>query len=427
MRKLLFGVLGTAWFLLVFGVGMRVTFPSDAARDRVQYEVSNQTDGAMALELETVAPWRVSGVKAKGVELYTKPKPKRGRSPSDEEVVMNRVLVADSVRARVKPIKFMGGTADVTLSADLYDGELEGQVRYDIADKLVKVPDLKAKQLDLSRYPFDFEKFSADMEGRARLRVQKLSVDTTDFSKTDGKIRLEVDDLMIDGLNVSGIDLPRSTFSEAVLSLEIDDGVAEVKKGSFIGDTMEIQIAGELELAKALSRSKMNLEIRVRLLDQALDGLAGLAPGVKDAKDAEGIYHFNATGSFQRPSFRPERQRGGRRSPDARAGGPAVGGNKPPPSRAEDPEAAEERRRRREERIRERRENSRPASGDAGPRPAAVVEDQDEFIDEDFEDDVDEEPEMPMDDDDGPMPEDDFPGDDDVMDAPFEDDEYQDD
>lgn len=398
MQRLIFALGGLAIGIVTFGAGFVLTFPSGLAAERAGYELNQATDGGLILEAESLRPWRLSGAKAQDLHLYTVPQ-KRGRNAP--EPVPNRVLSMDSAAARIKPFAALGGTYDVTLDGELYEGDLDGRVV--VIGERLEVPELLLDGADLSRYPMDFGEVSVDAQGIVRLRVTSMIYDPSELDDAKGKLRLEVDGLVLDGLSFSGIDLPTSTFSESILSFTLDNGRARVKKGSFMADTLELEVDGDIELNKKLSRSRLNLELRLKLLDEALDGLAKIALG--SSRDDAGVYHFEVGGTLERPAPRPKRfgaNTSGRRN---RAPGPSVGnlpgadlpGMKPPPDNPdenfrpldrEDPEA---RRQAREERIRQRREamDARPAE----PSPNELddeYEDDEDYLDEeedDFEDD----------------------------------------
>ncbi len=128
---------------------------------------------------------------------------------------------------------------------------------------------------------------------------------------------------------------------------------------------IEATLEGKITLSSPLERSRLKLTLKVRL-DDDLDSLAKLAPGMKNARDDGGTYHFMVSGSLEKPRFREDRlaarkRKGGSakdrtRDPDERAS------SRPPartsPGDGEDADA-EERRRLREERIAERRERMR--------------------------------------------------------------------
>ncbi|MFT5582682.1 MAG: type II secretion system protein N [Cognaticolwellia sp.] len=388
MQRLILAVGAVLVALISFGLGLKLTFPSELAAARAAYEIDQGSDGALAIELSGLSPWRISGAHVDTVDLYSIPKPKRR---SDEPGPPARVLSMQDVQSRVSVLPLLGGVYKVSLDGELYKGTIEGVVVQDGSQTLID--DLLIDEADLSMYPMDFGELSVNAQGLLRTRVTNFDYDTENLDKVRGKIRLEIDSMVLDGLKVSGIALPTSTFTEAVLSFTLDDGQAKVKKGSFKANTLELEIEGRIELAKSFSRSKLDLELKLRLLDESLDGLAKMALG--SSRDPDGVYHFEVGGTVGNPNAKPMRLGGSSRS--SRGSGPNDGpdpnklrpgmGQPPPPFNASDrdPDA---RRKDREERIRQRREGL-----DAPARPSEEpdFDDEEDDYDDEEEDDYDEE------------------------------------
>ncbi len=72
---------GAFWFALVFFITWRVTFPSQAAADRVSVEVDRASGGDFQLALSNVRPWW-TGIAADNVILY---EVSRGRGDAESE------------------------------------------------------------------------------------------------------------------------------------------------------------------------------------------------------------------------------------------------------------------------------------------------------------------------------------------------------
>ena len=369
-KKLLVGVLGLVWGLGFFWLGLTLTFPREDAAERVKYEVANATDNALFLEMSGVGPWRGTGARATAVELYATPK--RGEP--------ERLLRAEHFAARLQMLPLLTGSLSAGIDADLYGGDLGGSVGQD--GDVVNV-DVLAKDVDLSLYPFQFEGFSSDVGGLLRLKVD-VAWDKEDPAKTAGLVRLEVTDLSLDQTSIGGFfTLPATTFTESVLSFDIEDGKATVKKGSFVGDLVEIEIDGDITLRNPFGRSTMNLTMDFKLGDD-LDAMAKLVPDLKRARDDDGTYHYRVTGTVERRRFTPVRQ-GGATSTRTTSSRPRTRDrdvDRPSPS-DRDPDELEERRKARQDRIRERRErlNQDPERPDERGDP----DDRDDFDDRDFD------------------------------------------
>lgn len=353
--------LAMAWSALCFSLALHASFPSDAARQRIQYEVDRGSGGAYAMDLSGVSPWHMTGLSLQDVQLLGRSTGPRPRAKVGEDAPPDDLkelkLRADRVSARLRVLPLFTGAQSVAISADLYDGSLDGYVTRD--GSVWKISML-AEELDLSRYPFEGQSWSADVGGRMRVR-SNLTLDQDEPNNSSGRFRVAVDNLTVDNASVMGLTLGQATFSEAVLAFVVDSGRANVEKGSFVSELVSIGVSGYVQLNKEFSRSRLNLNLDVKLASE-LDNLAKLAPGLKDARESDGTYKFICSGTINRPSCREDRSHG--RSSASAIGNSRIssGGSDEEEDldRVEAPDAdpaeAEARRRAREERIRERRQ-----------------------------------------------------------------------
>jgi hypothetical protein len=141
-------------------------------------------------------------------------------------------------------------------------------------------------------------------------------------------------------------DIFPASFSEAVLEFDVKDGKAEVTKGRFTSEPVEIEIGGNIQLRKDLERSRIDLEITLKFNEQ-LDRLARIAPMLSAGRDADGTYHLGATGTVLAPRLREERGGAKRRTPTA-------GGGIEPENGSPNQEDREKAREERLERLKER-------------------------------------------------------------------------
>ena len=437
IRRIIPIALGLAWGLFVFWIALVLTFPSDAVRQRISWEVDRGTSGAMALQLDDIRPsWRVTGALLEGVQLLSVPKSRPGSD--DDPTPASLLLSAARVDTRVHVLPLLGGDLLADLDAELYQGTLAGSLGQVDAKWIA---DLEADDLDLSLYPFEGEDWSVDVSGLLDLVVD-MAVDPDEVKEAKGDLELDIEGLILRNMTVSGFTIDEALFNEAILELDVHDGEAEVQKGSFLADMIEATLDGHITLSSPLERSRLKLTLKIRLEDD-LDSLAKLAPGMKNARDDGGTYHFMVSGSLEKPRFREDRlaarkRQGPPSSTRGRDRDDDRASTRPPPragTAGDDPEA-EERRRLREERIAERRERmrenrdgqiagERPPGPDrerGGPPPdfdedfdgrrpsAREPRDDDEFLDDD----------LPADDD---LPEEDldFQGDEDARDLGYAD------
>ena len=407
---------GLAWGLVVFWIALVLSFPSEVVQERISWEVNRATHGSLALRLESVRPsWGVTGARFEGVQLLSVDK----TSDEDEPGLASLIFSASRVATRVRVLPLLGGDVLAELDADLYQGTLLGELGK-LGDLFLA--DIIAKDLDLSLYPFEGEDWSADVSGLLDLVVD-MKVNPEEVKEAKGDISLEVDGLTLRALSLSGFTIDEAIFDEAILKLDVHNGEAEIRKGSFLSDMVEATLDGKITLSSPLERSRLKLTMKIRL-EEDLDTLAQLAPGMKNARDDGGTYHFMISGSIERPRIREDRMAARKRK--SNAPDPVRRDDRDdralvrPPSRkveGEEDADAEERRRLREERISDRRERMREnrdqqIEGERSPGPDRQRGDPPPDFEEDlrFNDQRMDDEDFPDDD----LPDDEMPPDDEL-------------
>ncbi|MDP6932753.1 MAG: type II secretion system protein GspN, partial [Myxococcota bacterium] len=165
----------------------------------------------------------------------------------------------------------------------------------------------------------------------------------------EGELSLSVEDFAVQSGSYMGFQFEPTTFSEAQLAFEIEEGVAEVTEGRFVSDPVEAEVTGSITLNREPRRTRLDLSVLFKLSD-TLDQLARISPSMRSARDDDGNYHFSVTGSLSYPRFREDR---GAASPQAsRPTTRSIGSS----SRADDSEDMDARREDRLSRIRDRRQ-----------------------------------------------------------------------
>ena len=306
MNKLLLMGLGLLWGALVFWIGLRVTFPSDAAVARLQWEISERSDGRFLLTADEAGPWRLSGLSLEGVRLFSRPKSKRRARDEDEEGPAPSLLLSASLmEARLALLPLLTGTYSPVIHAELFGGSLDADM--DWSDTLMGL-ETTIEDLDIGLIPIGGESFTLDLTGRLSSEIS-LALSREDMADSEGRGKLEIDDLVLVSGQVLGFDTPQDQqFSEARLAFEIEDAKAKITKGRLVGDMMDATFSGEITLNKKMERSRLRVEIAFSLMEE-LDNLVKLAPNAREARDDKGVYHFILTGTIDHPRLRPDRAR----------------------------------------------------------------------------------------------------------------------
>lgn len=352
------------WGWVVFFAVLHFAFPSEAAKQWLRYQVESQSNQQWTFEATDISAWRLSGMSAEDLTVY---KVARRVRAGDEPTPVTAYAHADRFSAKVEILPFLtsvGKTRRIDYETTVYGSDVRGVVgrRGSVTEILART-----SSLDLSKLPwFSGESWSVDVTGKANLDVD-LEVDSEEIDKSEGHIRLDVDDLQLVGGEAMGSqfsdiasDVFPASFSEAVLEFEVKDGKAEVTKGRFVSEPVEIEVAGNIQLRKDLERSRIDLEITLKF-NEALDRLARIAPMLSAGRDADGTYHLGTTGTVLAPRLREQRTATKRKTPTGGGIDPDDG-----PSSSPSSEEREKAREERLERLKERRERmkqQREASG----------------------------------------------------------------
>lgn len=357
---------------LGFVVGLHLTFPDDLALQRLRYEVQSQSKGTMALQAADLDLWGLSGGSLDQVALISVQRPRGRLDPNAVNVPKGRpVLQADRLSARLQLLPALRQAWMVSYDARLYGGRVEGEAGLDgDLQRLVA----EAEDIDLSLVPLVGDGWSLDLAGLLALDADVV-LNTDDIKASEGKASLTIEGLKLAGGEVAGLTLDEIPFSEAVLAFEIEDGLAKVTEGHFVSEMLQATVTGDITLNKEPRRCRLRLSFEITLSDK-LDSLARFAPGMKSARDENGVYHFMLAGTPGLARFREDRMaaRGNVRGrPSLGDEGPGLGmgpgmggaldGAGPDEEGGEDD--AETRRQRRLDRIRRARE--RRDAGDNSP------------------------------------------------------------
>ena len=378
MRIILWIVGAVLWGVVVFLAALHVHFPSETLLDRAKYEVERGSDGGWAIDAAGLDLWRVTGVSADELVLYSVESAKRRRrrvrrraSGSDdvdnaeeeepEALRAKPFLRVDQLRGRLAVLPLLFGDRQVNFDAELLSGDLDGSFSESGTRRRVA---FDARELDLSTLPIGGKTWSVDAGGALQLTAD-LDLDSENPRESTGEIHLQVDQFAIRSAKAMGIELTPVVFSEAVLDVNVANGKAEIVKGVLDGDILDATFSGNIAMSKReWSKWRMRVEVKLEL-DDTLDQFAKFSPDLKDARDDEGVYHLTCMGLLTRPSCTADRVASGK----AKGGGVRAAaqerrkaieaGTFEAPDRAERDEDRDQRRQARLDRIQQRRDRLR--------------------------------------------------------------------
>ncbi|MCB9665921.1 MAG: type II secretion system protein GspN [Alphaproteobacteria bacterium] len=389
---------GGAWSLFVFLLTGWLTFPSSAAAARLSYELEEITDGALAVDIDAVGPWWF-GVAAQGVRLAT--------VQDDGEVLP--VFFGDRVALRAGPVGALRRQPTVVGRVVVGEGTLDVE-----ADLDAREPRTATRRLELTGDELPVEDLLlAAFRGSGGVGVRgavdvDLDVTTPEgLPSADGDLSIQGRGVVLETLTVDALGWTDKQLDAQVDELDvrirIEKGTAKIVRGLLRTSLASLELDGSLELAERFDRSKLELEVVLRLADWAgtpLETFRSLVEGfLRTAQWADGSYHYKVStmlGRFGMSDLRPDRERTRpsianptptpREATRVQAATPDAGETPAPTARPERrrPAALD-----RAARAGLRRP-SRPASGDpAEPDDVDELDELDELDDEEPDDELD--------------------------------------
>ncbi len=374
MKRLLIGVAGLVWFVLVFAITFWMTFPSAPLGDRVRLLVHQNTNGEYDVQMDSLRPWWF-GASANNIRISSV-KRVRGAPP-----VATPMFAVNGASVRVSPFG-LKKTPHVSGVVDLGGSE----VTFDAQGALNKRGNgYQATAVELNATSFPVADLAA---------LTGTEIDATgelDFSadvESDGGMRSAHGDIKIRASNVNiasldpsltgGMDLGMEIpIDDIDLRIEIEDGKATIAHGEIISELATVALEGDVTMRDDVTRSTVNISATIELGDK----LAMFKSFLKSAEWADGKFHYRCTGTVARNHCREDRERGG----SVRAGLPSRGSTDADRERRkrELKDRLRENTERRAERTRERAARA-PARDDL--EDVGYVDEEDEEFDEDLED-----------------------------------------
>jgi len=367
---------------------MMVFFPSDWVKEQIAYQVQTSSKKKLLVSIGEAKSSGLFGVALENISLYESKRGKRVPGQTDPPPRANTLLGSlDAVSLSPSIFGLLSGKVGADLGVSLAGGDVDASVGFDTSNYFFGT-DIDAFQL--GAHPIDTDDLNVELSGLLNL-ASDISINRDNIKDSSGTISLNVDNLALKKATISGFDLETTTFSEAALEMEVEDGKAKVTKGSFVGDLLEATIEGHITLRKDISRSRLSLKILVRF-DETLDKLAKMM--LKSSRDEDGVYHFKGQGTLMSPRFRADRitRRGaankrGAASDKETFDSPSTSSRSRKRSAVTDEDREERRSKRRErlkkrrERMKKRREERRERERDRGGDYEREPEGSEEFDD----------------------------------------------
>ena len=288
-KRLVHFVAYPAFFGLAFAGMLSLTFPYDALKARIRSEARARD---VELSIASLAPVPF-GVEAKGVELNLF-KAAEGR-PAAEPLRIDAL----TLYPRLLPL-------GVHVRARLLGGQLDAALH---AAKVHKLK-LRARSLELARLPPE-ALGSLVMDGSLSL-LADLAIDGQDFARTEGRVALLGEEMLLRKGAVQGFTLPRVDLGRVELDLALAEGKARLTTARTTGVDLVAQLEGDIKQARKVALSTPNVSLRFQPSDDFLkrNALVSAALGMAMKKDDDGFYEASLRGTLGALKFVPQKKAG---------------------------------------------------------------------------------------------------------------------
>jgi type II secretion system protein N len=285
-----------AFFVLAFLVGLRLTFPVEAVRERILLDAAAQ---GYQVKLNDISPAGLVGVRAREVTVVAAD---GTRIPLDQLTVGLRIWPT------------LLGRRAFTFDAAIYDGRITGSTD---AGKAQERYQARFSGIDLSRSAALRAATGLDLAGIAS-GVVDLTLDPKDPQKSTGTAELQVKDAAIRGGKIpvpgmeGGLTVPPVRLGTIAMKGSVKNGRADFGTLEAKGDDVDVR-ADQLfvQLQPRIEFSPLNGRMSVRPTDAfwRKDQVAPLKPviemGLASARSQNGSYGFQIYGTLARPQARP--------------------------------------------------------------------------------------------------------------------------
>ena len=274
------------FFISVFVVFFYSSFPEEAVKQRIIYEIGKRTP--LTVEIRNVSISPITRIRAYGVNLY-----------KDKELF----LVIDELSGSPSLLYLIINKLKVPFEANLYGGEAEGTLFYDLKNKKITNAEGKIeKGIDIGRI-----KVIPTALGSENSLVQGIL--NGDFSlefgnQPKGDINLTINDLLIIGVKIAGgFPLPDLGKMQSSFKSHIEKGVTKVDELKFKGSKIDLTLSGTMPLLWQITKhGTIDLSVNLRADRNVGQTITGLLSAFL-ATRRDGTLGGKIVGTISRPSI----------------------------------------------------------------------------------------------------------------------------
>lgn len=286
----------TFFFLICLTFFTVKGFPLHLIQGQLEREVERRLGMRMTTgKMEVLFP---NGVEASNLRLMQEGK--EGRP--------GLAILVTQARARLSLLGLISGNKDVSFSAELLNGKVEGDIS--INENRQKI-DARLSSLDLGRLPIWQELIGLPLAGKITGKID-LTLVPADMKASQGTIELALEQGALGEGSIRGLTTPPISLGKTQANLEITKGKAEIRSFQVRSDDIEASLEGYFWIKQRLEQASAHCQLRFKPSAAFLDkntkfkDIISLS-GMNRAKDNEGYFAYSVYGRLTHPQFRPAR------------------------------------------------------------------------------------------------------------------------
>jgi type II secretion system protein N len=334
LKRVLVASAYPAFYMFCLFIFAYLTFPYERLKERILVEFDAPKPGkpssAQHLEIDSIGPYWLSGLSAKGVRIISP------RAPGPEGELPPSKLAIDEAHVRVSLFQLLIGRLTIWFGGKAYGGTIDGWTRTNSEGRVLELAleNVDIGQIDAVGDLVSGLPLSGTLKGKLAwaLPEQKLA-------KATGTVALSIADLTAgDGkTKIAGkLALPKLNVGAFELEAEAKEGALKIDKLGAQGQDIDLVGEGKITLRDPFPDSIADLYLRFRFADgykgknemtKSLFGAPGSSapalfeladPRIRTSKRPDGFYGWHMTGFMKDPRFEPSPTGGS-------AGGPSPG------------------------------------------------------------------------------------------------------
>ena len=304
------------FYLFCLAVFATLTFPYSKLKEHIATSFNAQqraTGGLEELQIDEMGSYWLSGVRVKGVRLYT------ASSESDKPP---QKIEIDEATVRYGIFSALFGSSDMSFDVQAFGGRETGSYETHGSDRSIEVT---LEDIDIGRVEPLTTVLGVPLAGKLGGSI-KLTMPDGKASKGTGSVSLEANDVSVgDGkAKIKGaLALPTVTVGAITLSADARDGILKITKLIAGGKDVDLQGDGRISMRDLATDSLCDAQIRFKINDayraksditKSLFGAPGTnAPAlfeladarIKQSKRSDGFYCWAIRGPLSRPDITP--------------------------------------------------------------------------------------------------------------------------